>query len=451
MRRTPDTGGPWHTRRTPQWAAGLDEGARWAVLAPHPDDELLMAYGLLRRWPSTVRVFILTDGAKGVEPGLEFLSPQELTARRYSESLQCAARLGIGSDQLCFLGLPDGRLETCSADGDGGAQRMLQGVLEAYAPHIVIAPHPCELHPDHRWTGACLANIAGGFLKLFTCYPRGLSLGNPAYALRLTAEEWERKRALAKGFATQAFVADKLADPFYKTERFWAQEQLPAPWSGARPGTDTPPRLFSRTDVLANTSFRYLSDSTQEKQARVKAALAAKVAIYGTDPWGFRQSLSERVRIERTVGMILDCGPVHVVDCGCAAGETLAVLRASWPGPAVGIEANETLAAAAAARGLPFTNICMAEAEDALADLADLDTLVLTELCYYFHPPEWHRLCETQFQRAQALVFSMRPADAALPYISPLLRAFDIRDVCVIAADGEPMNSGWLLARMQRR
>jgi LmbE family N-acetylglucosaminyl deacetylase len=433
-----------------QWIERLNDGAKWAVLAPHPDDELIMAYGFMRQWPSTGKLIIITDGSKGVENGFESLAEHELVALRYKETLDCAARFGIRPSQIVFLGAEDGGRADIrrSYDEHDPWEPLVRGTLDAFDPHIILAPHPDELHPDHIRTGKLLKRMNWNGQKLFTCYPRGLSLGEPAYSLKLTPQEWARKCEIAAVFASQKFVSEKLTDPFFCTERLWTPEQIS---SVPAEVPDDDPKCHFKTDVLSHPAFQYLTDSQAAKTKRVEAAISAKIAASGIDPWGFDRSRSEKMRISRTVDMVVAARPRHVVDCGCCKGDTLVELLSRWEGSCLGIEPEINLANAAQNAVGESAHIWRTDIEAGLLALPELDTLILTEICYYIHPPHWHQLTDTIFSKARAIIFSMRPSLSAITFLSPLMRHMNICDVAVITKPHEALEEGWLIVRLELR
>lgn len=94
---------------------------RLLVIAPHPDDEVLGAGGLIQRVRSSggsVRVVYLTNGdayKEGVQATEHVATPSDSDYRDYGRHRQGEARealevLGIESDALTFLGFPNGGL-----------------------------------------------------------------------------------------------------------------------------------------------------------------------------------------------------------------------------------------------------------------------------------------------------------------------------------------------------
>jgi LmbE family N-acetylglucosaminyl deacetylase len=120
-----------------------DTAARSAlVLAPHPDDETIGCGATIARKISCgtpVRVVIATDSDD---------------ARR-DECAEACRRLGVPSDALHFLGLPDGALDARQEDLDGA----LRSALGRFRPDEVIAPFATDAHPDHRTLAAAAERL----------------------------------------------------------------------------------------------------------------------------------------------------------------------------------------------------------------------------------------------------------------------------------------------------
>lgn len=156
----------------------------WVVIAPHPDDEALIASGVLARASEageSVAVIVMTNGDYDcVVDGL----------RRQRESLAGLAALGVPEDRVFFLGYPDGFLSSLGRTPlppprriEGGAcapgnttygdwHRRRHGepalytrenavadlaeVLGDLMPRDVAVTHPHDTHPDHATTYALL-------------------------------------------------------------------------------------------------------------------------------------------------------------------------------------------------------------------------------------------------------------------------------------------------------
>ena len=124
---------------------------RVVVVAPHPDDEVFGAGGLIRRLVqrgAAVRVLAVTDG-EASHPG----SPSGMGARRHAESLAALRRLGAGSAMVMSLGLPDGLVDQHLEELDAVLGEQLRGA------DLVLAPWRHDGHPDHDACGAATARL----------------------------------------------------------------------------------------------------------------------------------------------------------------------------------------------------------------------------------------------------------------------------------------------------
>ena len=82
------------------------------VVAPHPDDEAIGAFGLmsaLRRRGARLWVLVVSDGGAS-HPGSTAWPPARLVPERRRETRRAMATLGIPPSRVRFLGLPDGAL-----------------------------------------------------------------------------------------------------------------------------------------------------------------------------------------------------------------------------------------------------------------------------------------------------------------------------------------------------
>jgi LmbE family N-acetylglucosaminyl deacetylase len=135
----------------------------WMFVAPH-DDDLCLGAGLLMqagvKAGVDVRAVIVTDGSLG------YCRPEDesdIVDIRYRETVNSFRALGIGEEQIQFLGFPDGGLTPYigrkkyqgagpEVNGYTGLQNSLTSVLRTHRPARVFVPSPADLHPDHRIT-----------------------------------------------------------------------------------------------------------------------------------------------------------------------------------------------------------------------------------------------------------------------------------------------------------
>lgn len=160
------------------------------VIAPHPDDEVLLAGGVLERAVRSGRraaVIVVTNGDLTCAPDRDGF-------RRQAESLAALNEVGLAEDQVHFLGYPDGFLNQLGAtplapverrDQHGACSRGaftyanhgaghldehtartgapaaytaealtadLTALLERLRPSDVYLPHAIDAHPDHAMT-----------------------------------------------------------------------------------------------------------------------------------------------------------------------------------------------------------------------------------------------------------------------------------------------------------
>ena len=177
---------------------------RVLVLAPHPDDEVLGAGGLLAACAdhgATLRVWIATDGAAGFSGEARNVR----AALRALESRRAGALLGLSDYD--FADLPDGGL---------GAQWSLTErvgrVIDEFKPAWLLAPSPLELHDDHAALAAavCAALAVRPDLRVLFY---GVNTPVPAGVLFDIGATAARKYAALREFVSQdgASLAEKAA------------------------------------------------------------------------------------------------------------------------------------------------------------------------------------------------------------------------------------------------
>jgi LmbE family N-acetylglucosaminyl deacetylase len=163
---------------SPAWSPG--EGAL-LVVAPHPDDEILGAGGLIRTWAvrgAEVNVLSVSDG-EAAEPnrrGLGTIRREELT-----EALRklCPTHVSVTR-----LGLPDGRLT-------GHENRLRNAILSlARGKVTIIAPYEGGGHPDDAAVGVVCQEFARAHQVPIARY--AIRAWHRAAAAGLRAARWGR-------------------------------------------------------------------------------------------------------------------------------------------------------------------------------------------------------------------------------------------------------------------
>ena len=148
----------WSGLRVTGAAELVPPGSRLVVVAPHPDDEILGAGGLLAAAARAGREILLaavTDG-QASHPGSGKWPEAELAAQRRRESAEALEVLGAGAAAVRRLGFPDGGVAARTA----ALTTALAGLL--MASDVVVSPWRFDGHPDHEATGYATALAARG-------------------------------------------------------------------------------------------------------------------------------------------------------------------------------------------------------------------------------------------------------------------------------------------------
>ncbi|MBW8482435.1 PIG-L deacetylase family protein [Actinomadura parmotrematis] len=169
-----------------------------AVVAAHPDDEVLGAGGLLAMLGVPVRLIAVTDG-EGSHP---HEPPAAIAARRTAETAAALARLG--DVEVVRLGMPD------TAVRDDALAPELRALAAGH--DVLLAPWEHDVHADHEAAGraalAC-ADVVGEVLRFPIWTWHWARPGDPrvpwdrALRVPLTADAAERKRAAIGCFESQ--------------------------------------------------------------------------------------------------------------------------------------------------------------------------------------------------------------------------------------------------------
>lgn len=218
-------------------APAVDE--RILILAPHPDDAEIAAYGFYSTYRSQTWVLTLTCGQKGSRPfPNEGLVERTRRAEiRVAESLDLPVKGGISAEHVGNLMLADGGLETMIQGGrvcagiDAGllgvlrnrfpkailpevlcedideATALLMGCLSQIKPDVVVCPHWRDTHADHRATASLVARVT----QKLSRRPRAIY----AYTVHPVYSELEPFGAEGTASAPPALLADTELGSFH--------------------------------------------------------------------------------------------------------------------------------------------------------------------------------------------------------------------------------------------
>src|SRR5438128_8481092 len=149
---------PEGSRFLMRWQPTLD---RTMIIAPHPDDDVIAAGGLIQRiieGGGEVSVVYVTDGENNPWPqrymkrkwilGAE--DRAEWGAMRRREALASLERLRVSKDLTRFLAFPDQKISALARRGDMRLRDELRGAIESFRPTLIVSPSASDLHGDHR-------------------------------------------------------------------------------------------------------------------------------------------------------------------------------------------------------------------------------------------------------------------------------------------------------------
>lgn len=144
------------------------------VVAPHPDDETIGAYGLiaaLRRRGTDVRVLIVSDGAASHPASASWPKPRLVRERR-RETLLAMRAAGVPRAKVRFLALPDGAVPAHAVGCNRSVDRELR---RARRLDLVVGPTNDDDHADHRTVAAAIrASRLPGVRRLgYQVWPAG--------------------------------------------------------------------------------------------------------------------------------------------------------------------------------------------------------------------------------------------------------------------------------------
>jgi LmbE family N-acetylglucosaminyl deacetylase len=179
------------------------------VIAPHPDDETIGAYGLIRRLVrqrARVRVVIVTDGA-GSHRGSARWPTARLVAERRRETLRAMARIGVPAGAVRFVGLPDGGTSALPASA---LRPLTRAIAQARGVDLLLSPARDDDHPDHRVTAQAATAFGRSTRHLeYLVWPNRRTRSRPAtHVLRLGVLAEAKRGAIRRYFTQTGAIHD---------------------------------------------------------------------------------------------------------------------------------------------------------------------------------------------------------------------------------------------------
>jgi LmbE family N-acetylglucosaminyl deacetylase len=155
------------------------------AIGAHPDDIDFGCGATLAKWAAAgcrVAELVLTDGSKGTwDADVDVVA---LVAGRRDEQRAAAARLG--ADEVRFLGLVDGELQSGLEE-----RNLVCRVIRETRPAVVLGHDPWKhyrLHPDHRHAGWLAVEGLVAARDPFFFPDQGLAPHRPSHLLLWEAE-----------------------------------------------------------------------------------------------------------------------------------------------------------------------------------------------------------------------------------------------------------------------
>jgi LmbE family N-acetylglucosaminyl deacetylase len=210
---------------------------RIVIVAPHPDDEVLGAGGLIQAALSrdmSVRVVAVTDGERS-HPHSTKASDFEFAAVRSRESRLALSRLGWDEARITHLHIPDGTVARRRAHLDFSLAKILR------PGDLCVAPWRHDGHPDHDACGQSSLDVSRAIGATALGYlvwawhwadPHGSDIPwGDCQRLDLSRAARARKRWATGAFQSQTHsigpdVADAPVLPAPIMRRFWRNYEV---------------------------------------------------------------------------------------------------------------------------------------------------------------------------------------------------------------------------------
>lgn len=182
----------------------LPTARRVLVVAPHPDDEAIAAWGLmssLLRQRAHVEVLVVSDGGAS-HPGSQRWPRPRLVAERRRETLRSMRTLGLAPPAITFLRLADGAL--------GSEPRQLRiklarAMRRRRAPELLVVPEITDAHADHSAVADAIADMrrSGEHRISYHVWPVEIAAGASSRRLILKGAALCIKRRIVRSYRTQ--------------------------------------------------------------------------------------------------------------------------------------------------------------------------------------------------------------------------------------------------------
>jgi LmbE family N-acetylglucosaminyl deacetylase len=209
---------------------------RVLIIAPHPDDDVISAGGLIQRTLAEggeIRVLFLTNGESNPWPQRAQLRKWRITASdregwaavRATEAVAGLQLLGAPGGCAHFLRFPDQQLSSMARRGDDEVRTAIADHAKDFQPSIAIVPSFFDFHSDHR-AAAYFAHRAIDPQIIATYVIHGqVPPVRTRFTIQLSETEQRKKREAIGEHATQLLLSRERFLAYARaTEHFYIPE-----------------------------------------------------------------------------------------------------------------------------------------------------------------------------------------------------------------------------------
>lgn len=326
------------------------------VIAPHPDDEILGAGGIMAQAKARgdrVAIVVATDGARS-DPDAD--TATLVRDRRAECEAGLTALLGA-PPPLLFMNEPDGFLSSANVDVSDGSP-LVRFVTTA-APQTILVTDPADGHPDHKaafgLATRLLSKGVGRRLQAMPVSQRVDGVFNPAGYTEVPVAPFSTAKADAITCHTSQL------------------DNLPG-------FTLSPGVLYDFNDC---EYVRLAYDRDDSATDAVSAKHFDAMFDGSSDPWGYDDQPYERDRFARTIAALNDRHYQSALELGCANGaltEQLAPLCRRL----LATDASSSALATAQRRVGTLANVSLRRALlPQQVPEGDFDLIVASDMLYY--------------------------------------------------------------------
>lgn len=406
-------------------AIKIDKQSKFIILAPHPDDELHMAYSWIKDYPQNTIIAIFTTGKAGTDESNLGLVSSGLVSERYKESIMGMSSIGINPEQVLFFAFNDGREdENLTIKNEINRIKQFSQTIEylqlRFNPQFFISPLPIEVHIDHSYIGYALMNANVKAKKLFSCYPKSIEVPLPDFEIPLTSEQLRDRVILCnENYTTQSFLCRKLENKEFHVDRYWYADSIER-FIGERNMF----QVFPIKNIRDKKIFNDLFDTEDQKRHRVSLSLTEKY-INDADPWKYKTSFYEKKRIE-IIGSIINRTygkGVRIIDIGCGNGELLKQLNQ------LGfkfLEGTDVFTVPKRSNNIRFKIEDFATTIKRIHQGNGSDVILLSDVVYYIHFLEFKKL--SRLLSVPSILFCGGEYEDIRPYLIILLEYYQVVD-----------------------